>query len=138
MSGAETSDDVIAYWDGLKSKEVQMRELVRLAEQREAAAKAEISSMLEGRGEGGYFSPVEGGHISPGRGELRDGVRIRDAKGARGELWKGMHRYHIFLLLLRISLRARRGRQGERRRSRGRRGAQGGGASPDGDHACQV
>jgi hypothetical protein len=51
MSGAETSDDVIAYWEGLRSKETQMRELVRLAEQREAAAKAEISSMLEGRGE---------------------------------------------------------------------------------------
>ncbi len=40
ISGAETSEDVIAYWEGLKAKEEQMRELVKLAEQREAAAKS--------------------------------------------------------------------------------------------------
>ncbi|GAX81127.1 hypothetical protein CEUSTIGMA_g8561.t1 [Chlamydomonas eustigma] len=49
ISGAETSEDVIAYWQGLKFKEQQMRDLVRLAEQREAAAKAEITSLLESR-----------------------------------------------------------------------------------------
>mmetsp|Transcript_13769 Transcript_13769/g.29648 ORF Transcript_13769/g.29648 Transcript_13769/m.29648 type:complete len:722 (-) Transcript_13769:508-2673(-) len=49
ISGAETSEDVIAYWEGLKAKEEQMRELVKLAEQREAAAKSEIAKLLETR-----------------------------------------------------------------------------------------
>ena len=49
VSGAESAEEVIQYWDGLKSKEGQMRDLVRLAEEREAAAKAEIARLLEGR-----------------------------------------------------------------------------------------
>lgn len=46
ISGAQTSEDVIAYWEGLKAKEDRMRQLVRLAEDREAAAKAEIAALL--------------------------------------------------------------------------------------------
>jgi hypothetical protein len=49
ISGAQTSEEVIAYWEGLKAKEDQMRQLVRLAETREAAAKAEIAQLLESR-----------------------------------------------------------------------------------------
>ena len=49
ISGAETAEDVIAYWEGLKAKEEQMRELVKLAEQREAAAKSDIGRLLESR-----------------------------------------------------------------------------------------
>eukprot|EP00983_Pelagomonas_calceolata_P069126 1150259-Pelagomonas_calceolata.AAC.6 len=80
ISGAETAEDVIMYWEGLKAKEEQschdvcaaaegfwhvqngstgsassslvaahMRELVRLAENREAAAKGEIAKLLESR-----------------------------------------------------------------------------------------
>ena len=29
MSGAESSEEVIQYWEGLRAKEAQMRELVR-------------------------------------------------------------------------------------------------------------
>lgn len=43
---------------GLKAKERQMRSLVRLAEQREAAAKAEIGKLLESRS--GMFDRPEG------------------------------------------------------------------------------
>eukprot|EP00798_Chlamydomonas_sp_ICE-L_P004200 gene4200-14305_t len=48
-SGAETAEDVIAYWEGLRAKEEQMRELVKLAEGREASAKAEIGKLIESR-----------------------------------------------------------------------------------------
>ncbi|KAJ9514487.1 hypothetical protein QJQ45_016222 [Haematococcus lacustris] len=49
ISGAESAEDVIQYWQGLRSKEDQMRELVKLAEQREHAAKLEIAKLLESR-----------------------------------------------------------------------------------------
>jgi len=49
ISGAQTSEDVITYWEGLKAKEEQMRQLVRLAEEREARAKEEIASLLGSR-----------------------------------------------------------------------------------------
>lgn len=49
ISGADSPEDVIAYWEGLKAKEESMRELVRFAEKREAAAKAEIAKLLESR-----------------------------------------------------------------------------------------
>lgn len=49
ISGAESAEDVITYWEGLKAKEEQMRELVKLAEEREAGAKSEIAKMLESR-----------------------------------------------------------------------------------------
>ncbi|GIL76072.1 hypothetical protein Vretimale_5681 [Volvox reticuliferus] len=49
ISGADTPEEVLAYWDGLKAKEEQMRQLVALAEQREAAAKAEIAALLGNR-----------------------------------------------------------------------------------------
>lgn len=49
ISGAETPNDVIAFWEGLRAKEASMHELVKLAERREAACKDEISSLLESR-----------------------------------------------------------------------------------------
>lgn len=49
VTGAETAEDVIVHWEGLKAKEEQMRELVRLAEAREAAAKADITKLLESK-----------------------------------------------------------------------------------------
>ncbi|MEW5300191.1 MAG: hypothetical protein WDW36_003138 [Sanguina aurantia] len=49
ISGADSPDEVIAYWQGLKAKEEQMRMLVNLAEQREAAAKGEIGTLLGSR-----------------------------------------------------------------------------------------
>eukprot|EP00798_Chlamydomonas_sp_ICE-L_P002954 gene2954-12960_t len=58
ISGAETAEDVIAYWEGLKAKEEQMRELVKLAEAREAAAKSDITRLLESRAE--MFERPEG------------------------------------------------------------------------------
>ncbi|KAG2493525.1 hypothetical protein HYH03_008339 [Edaphochlamys debaryana] len=49
ISGADTPEEVLAYWEGLKAKEEQMRALVSLAEAREADAKAEIAGLLESR-----------------------------------------------------------------------------------------
>ncbi|GLC33234.1 hypothetical protein PLESTF_000156500 [Pleodorina starrii] len=49
ISGADTPEEVLAYWDGLKAKEEQMRQLVLLAETREATAKGEIASLLGNR-----------------------------------------------------------------------------------------
>lgn len=49
ISGADTPEEVIAYWEGLKAKEESMRELVRFAEKREAAAKEEIAKLLDSR-----------------------------------------------------------------------------------------
>ncbi|EFJ49199.1 hypothetical protein VOLCADRAFT_104414 [Volvox carteri f. nagariensis] len=49
ISGADTPEEVLAYWDGLKAKEEQMRQLVSLAEQREASAKSEIAALLSNR-----------------------------------------------------------------------------------------
>eukprot|EP00775_Hariotina_reticulata_P005882 gene5882-6123_t len=39
ISGAETPDQVVEYWQGLKAKEQRMHELVAIAERREAACK---------------------------------------------------------------------------------------------------
>ncbi|WIA19827.1 hypothetical protein OEZ85_005735 [Tetradesmus obliquus] len=49
ISGAETPNEVVDYWQGLKSKEQHMRDLVALAEQREAACKSEIGQLLASR-----------------------------------------------------------------------------------------
>ncbi|DBA93849.1 hypothetical protein WJX82_009274 [Trebouxia sp. C0006] len=49
ISGAATPDQVIAYWEGLRSKEENMRELVRLAEVREAQAKEQMTGLLDNR-----------------------------------------------------------------------------------------
>ncbi|GMH32341.1 hypothetical protein BSKO_00175 [Bryopsis sp. KO-2023] len=77
ISGADTPTDVIAYWEGLKAKEESMRELVKLAEKREARAKSEMSQLLESRSE--MFettsSPNEAGE---GYGEHE--TRIEDAQ----------------------------------------------------------
>ena len=58
ISGAQTSEDVIAYWEGLRSKEDRMRQLVKLAEDREAAAKAEIAALLVSEDRGGVQERV--------------------------------------------------------------------------------
>ncbi|KAG1673703.1 hypothetical protein FOA52_010572 [Chlamydomonas sp. UWO 241] len=49
ISGAQEAEDVIAYWEGLRAKEEQMRQLVRIAEEREARAKEEIAALLGSR-----------------------------------------------------------------------------------------
>ncbi|KAF6261763.1 hypothetical protein COO60DRAFT_1636588 [Scenedesmus sp. NREL 46B-D3] len=49
ISGAETPNEVVEYWQGLKAKEQHMHELVALAEHREAACKSEISQLLASR-----------------------------------------------------------------------------------------
>ncbi|KAA6428968.1 MAG: hypothetical protein FRX49_01078 [Trebouxia sp. A1-2] len=49
ISGAATPDQVIAYWEGLRSKEENMRELVRLAEVREVQAKEQMTGLLDNR-----------------------------------------------------------------------------------------
>eukprot|EP00877_Chromochloris_zofingiensis_P014096 jgi/Chrzof1/8940/Cz03g30020.t1 len=49
VSGAETPEDVIDFWEGLKSKEQRMKDLVKLAERREAACKEEIARLLASR-----------------------------------------------------------------------------------------
>ncbi|KAL3130594.1 hypothetical protein ABBQ38_008398 [Trebouxia sp. C0009 RCD-2024] len=49
ISGAATPDQVIAYWEGLRSKEENMRELVRLAEVREGQAKEQMTNLLDSR-----------------------------------------------------------------------------------------
>lgn len=49
ISGADTPEEVISYWEGLRTKEENMRELVRLAEVREAQAKQELVHLLQSR-----------------------------------------------------------------------------------------
>ncbi|GFR48576.1 hypothetical protein Agub_g10479 [Astrephomene gubernaculifera] len=66
ISGADTPEEVLAYWDGLKAKEEQMRRLVALAEQREAAAKAEIGSLLSNRS--GMYEKENAGSPDVGAG----------------------------------------------------------------------
>ncbi|CAL5218617.1 g317 [Coccomyxa viridis] len=49
ITGAETPEEVIAYFEGLKSKEASMMELVRLAEYAESKAKEDIAALLNKR-----------------------------------------------------------------------------------------
>ncbi|KXZ50885.1 hypothetical protein GPECTOR_14g134 [Gonium pectorale] len=66
ISGADTPEEVLAYWDGLKAKEEQMRQLVSLAEQRESAAKAEIAALLGNRS--GMYEKENAGSPDVGAG----------------------------------------------------------------------
>eukprot|EP00798_Chlamydomonas_sp_ICE-L_P014198 gene14198-20168_t len=59
-----TMSDVIAYWEGLNAKEEQMRELVRLSEARESAAKIEITKLFESRA--GMFEKADGSKEAEG------------------------------------------------------------------------
>ncbi|PRW33225.1 outer dynein arm-docking complex subunit 1 [Chlorella sorokiniana] len=58
ICGAATAEDVIAYWQELKAKEANMRELVRLAEVRESRAKQEMAALLAERAE--VFDAADG------------------------------------------------------------------------------
>jgi hypothetical protein len=44
ITGADEPEEVIAYWEGLKSKEENMRQLVAASEASEAAVKARFLS----------------------------------------------------------------------------------------------
>ncbi|PNH05351.1 hypothetical protein TSOC_008393 [Tetrabaena socialis] len=66
ISGADTPEEVLAYWESLKAKEEQMRQLVALAEQREAGAKAEIGSLLENQA--GMYEKEHAGDQDVGAG----------------------------------------------------------------------
>ncbi|KAK9808645.1 hypothetical protein WJX72_001158 [[Myrmecia] bisecta] len=78
ISGADTPEEVIAYWEGLRSKEENMRELVRLAEVREARAKEEMAALLSAR------SNMFESSAPPGEAEAADyatfEMQIDDAK----------------------------------------------------------
>lgn len=73
ISGADTPDDVIAYWEGLKAKEEQMRQLVSLAEQREASAKAEIAGLLGSRS--GMYEKADAADADAGAGAEERGEK---------------------------------------------------------------
>jgi len=51
ISGGETPEQVVRYWDGLKSKEQSMMGLVHLAERREATCKQEMAALMQRRSE---------------------------------------------------------------------------------------
>ncbi|KAL4440036.1 hypothetical protein ABPG75_003037 [Micractinium tetrahymenae] len=51
ICGANDAEELLTYWKELKAKEASMRELVRLAEVREARAKQEMAALLAERAE---------------------------------------------------------------------------------------
>ncbi|CAL8470111.1 g9653 [Coccomyxa elongata] len=48
-TGADSPEEVIGFWEELKSKEASMKELVRLAEEAEVTAKANMATLLNSR-----------------------------------------------------------------------------------------
>ncbi|KAG2438191.1 hypothetical protein HXX76_005797 [Chlamydomonas incerta] len=90
ISGADTPEEVLAYWEGLKAKEEQMRSLVSLAEQRESSAKSEIAALLENRSgmyEKGSAAAADVGEGSEERATLITEVE-RNMEGAKGKFNK--------------------------------------------------
>ncbi|EFN52866.1 hypothetical protein CHLNCDRAFT_138354 [Chlorella variabilis] len=74
VCGAATAEDLIAYWQELKAKEASMRELVRLAEVREARAKREMAALLAEKAE--VFD------TDTARGERRQAAAAAEEAGA--------------------------------------------------------
>ncbi|KAF8062960.1 hypothetical protein HT031_003799 [Scenedesmus sp. PABB004] len=85
ISGADTPGEVVEYWQGLKSKEARMRELVALAERREAACKAEIGRLLAARSAMFESSRAAAAAAAAATAPAADAARERDGAPEPGD-----------------------------------------------------